>query len=427
MKTVGIIAEFNPFHNGHSYLINKAREITGADHVVIIMSGNFVQRGSPAFIDKFTRTAIALENGADLVLELPICYSMSSAAYFATGAVNTLEQLNVIDYLCFGCENDDLHLLNMVSDIIIEEDDCYSEALQSYLKTGMSFSKSRENAIIKSLSIRGVTIGSEELSQFISSPNSILAIEYIIALKKLNSKIVPVPIKRNDSGYHSSSINDGYASATAIRKLFTGKSVFTFNNIRETLSTVIPRNSIELLESEFKKTYPILSEDFSSLIGKALIDYKYNSEDINDLFDITDDLANRIRNLSSTFVNFDDFVNKCNSTIFTSSRISRILFYTIFKYTKNDYFSFKNDGYVYYFRVLGFNKFHESLLTEIKTNSDIPMITKINNSIPSLPENGKRMLLLNMFSDETYRMAAMNKFNTVIPNEQQYGVIIKDD
>ena len=202
MKTVGIIAEFNPFHNGHAYLIEKARELTNADHVIVVMSGNFVQRGAPAFMDKFTRTAIALENNVDLVLELPVCYSMSSAAYFATGAVATLDKLNVVDYLCFGCENDNLDLLNLIADIIIDEDECYSEALQSYLKTGMSFSRSRENAIIKSLSLRGVNMSSDELSLIISSPNSILAIEYIISIRKSGSKMVPVPIKRLDKGYH---------------------------------------------------------------------------------------------------------------------------------------------------------------------------------------------------------------------------------
>ncbi len=427
MKTVGVIAEFNPFHNGHAYLIDKAREITGADHVVIIMSGNFVQRGAPAFMDKFTRTAIALENNADLVLELPLCYSMASAAYFATGAVNTLDKLNVIDYLCFGSENDDIHLLNLISDIIIQEDECYSEALQSYLKTGMSFSKSRENAIIKSLSLRGVNISSEELSLIISSPNSILAIEYIIAIKKSGSKMIPIPIKRSDNGYHSLDFDGHFASASAIRKLFTGKSIFTFNNIRETLYDIVPANCMELLENEYKKTYPVLPEDFSSLIGNALITAKYDYTDLNNLFDITDDLANRISNLTGSYTDFDSFVNTCNSTIFTSSRISRILFYLLFKYTKEDYFTFKEDGYVYYFRVLGFNKSHNDLLTEMKTCSDIPLITKLSNSVPLLSENGKRMISLNMMADEIYRMVIMNKFKTTIPTEQQYGVIIKDD
>lgn len=427
MKTVGIIAEFNPFHNGHAYLINKAKELTDADHVVIIMSGNFVQRGAPAFMDKFTRTAIALENNADLVLELPLCYSMSSAAYFATGAVATLNKLNVIDYLCFGCENDDLELLNLIADIIIDEDECYSDALQAYLKTGMSFSKSRENAIIKSLSLRGVNMSSEDLSVIISSPNSILAIEYIIALKKSKSNIVPVPIKRMDKGYHSTDLDNHFASAGAIRKLFAGKSIFTFNNLKETLSDIVPANCMDLLENEYKKTYPIVSDDFNSLIGHELIRAKYGYNELKNTFDITDDLANRISNLSASYDNFDNFVNTCNSAIFTSSRISRILFYLLFNYTKEDYFTFKNDGYVYYFRVLGFNKSHNELLTEIKTNSDIPLITKISNAVSFLSENGKRMLSMNMMADEIYRLICIDKYSFSIPKEQQYGVIIKDE
>lgn len=427
MKTVGIIAEFNPFHNGHAYLIEKARELTNADHVIVVMSGNFVQRGAPAFMDKFTRTAIALENNVDLVLELPVCYSMSSAAYFATGAVATLDKLNVVDYLCFGCENDDLDLLNLIADIIIDEDECYSEALQSYLKTGMSFSRSRENAIIKSLSLRGVNMSSEELSLIISSPNSILAIEYIIAMRKSESKMVPVPIKRLDKGYHSSDLDGHFASASAIRKLFGGKSIFTFNNVKETLSDIVPANCMELLENEYKKTYPIVSDDFSPLVGNELIKARYNNTEINNLFDITDDLANRITNLSGSYEAFDSFVNTCNSSIFTSSRISRILFYLLFNYTKDDYFTFKDEGYVYYFRVLGFNKAHNSLLTEIKTNSDIPLITKISNAFSVLSENGKRLLSINMMADEIYRLVSIDKYNFSIPKEPQYGVIIKDE
>ena len=427
MKTVGIIAEFNPFHNGHAYLLNKARLLTNADNVLVLMSGNYVQRGTPSFMDKFARSNIALSNGADVVLEFPLCYAMSSAAYFATGAINILNSLDSIDYLCFGCETDDINLLNMISDIIINEDDTYSSTIQSYLKTGLSFSKSREHAIIKSLSLNGINADADYLSSLISSPNVILAIEYLVALKRTNSKIIPVPVLRNDTGYHSTTVNEIYSSATAVRKLFSGKSVFTFNNVKESLSRMIPSNAMELFETEFKKTYPVTAEDFSTLVGDRLYQAKHGLFELSALFDNTDDLANRILNLTDSYTSISGFVNDCNSKIFTSSRITRLLMYTLINYTKDDYFTFKNDGYVYYYRMLGFKKSSEPLLTQIKANSDFPIITKISNSYDSLSTNGKRMLGMNMLADDLYRMVVMNKYNTIIPNEHQYGVIVQND
>lgn len=427
MKTVAIIAEFNPFHNGHAYIIKKARQLTNADNVLILMSGNYVQRGTPAFMDKFLRTEIALNNGADVVLELPICYAMSSAAYFATGSLEILNSLNSIDYLCFGCETDDINLLELISDIIIKEDDIYSDTIQSYLNIGLSFSKSREHAIIKCLSLMGVSADAGYLSALISSPNSILAIEYLVALKKSKSKILPVPILRTDKGYHNEDIHSDYSSATAVRKLFSGKSIFTFANVKSSLSQMIPHNALDLFEAEYKKTYPVELEDFSALIGEKLYYSKYGLTDISELFDSTEDLENRINKFTDTYTSISQFINDCNSKIFTSSRISRILMYTLINYLKDDYFTFKKDGYVYYYRMLGFKKNAEALLSNIKAKSGLPIITKLSSSYDTLSNNGKRMLGMNMLADDIYRMVVMNKFNTIIPNEHQQGVIIKTE
>lgn len=424
MSTVGIIAEFNPFHNGHAYLINEAKKLTGADHVVIVMSGNYVQRGAPAFMDKFSRTAIALNNGADMVIELPFVYSCASAAYFAAGAVNILNKLNVVDYLCFGCENDNLDLISYIADIIINEDECYSQTIQSYLKNGFSFAKARENAVLKSLSLHGITASANEISETLSSPNSILAIEYIKALKVSSSNIQPVAIKRTDNGYHSSRINDGFASANAIRNIYSKVSVYNFNNIRETLSDLVPLNSLHILENNFKKTYPVIRNDFSNLIFKALISDKFGLTNLNELFDTTKDLVNRIRNIYSGHTDIETLINDCNSPTYTSGRIARIMLYTLMNYTKEDFLSFKEDDYVYYFRILGFNKSHSELLTQIKNNSTLPLITKLSKAGEILPENGMRMLSINRLADDIYRMVVSSKFGCEIPSEEEQGVII---
>ena len=427
MKTIGIVAEFNPFHNGHSYLIEKAKEITKADNVVVVMSGNYVQRGEPAFMDKFSRTITALENGVDLVIELPFCYASSSANYFATGAISLLNSLGIVSNLCFGCEYDNLDLLNSIADVIVDEDTVYSDALQSYLKTGMSFAKSRENAIIKSLALRGVMMESTSLSNILSKPNTILAIEYLIALKNTDSLMVPVAIKRENNNTSQDMIHSSLTSAHSIRQLFYGKSVYNFNNIKTSLLSSVPENSIEMLESEYKKTYPVDINDYSAIIGNSLIKAKYDSDNIDDLFDSTIDISNRLLNNLDHFIDTKAFINKVNSPTYTSSRIQRILLYNLFNYKKEDFFNFKENGYVFYIRVLGFNKEKERLLTEINDNSDLPIITKISTSLSSLNPYGKKMLELNMFADEVYRMITMNKYNINIPNEHKQGVIVASE
>lgn len=424
MKTIGIIAEFNPFHNGHAYLIQKAKEITGADHVVIIMSGNYVQRGAPAFLNKFLRTKAALLNQADLVIELPVCYSMSSASYFATGAVEMLDQLNIIDYLCFGSESDDLKTLHLIADTLLNEDQVYKDTLLHYQKNGMSYCRSRENAVIKSLSMKGIPIKPSEISKLLSSPNSILAIEYLLALKRCKSKITPVPIKRIDNGYHSEMISNNLASASAIRKLFTKHDIITFNNINETLSEIVPINTLPVIKDEYKVSYPITSNDYSTLIGNVLISCKYDKDVLYNLFDTSKDLANRLFNSIDVFNNFDDYINNNNSTIFTSSRISRILFYLLIEYDKNDFQQFKNDGYVYYYRILGFKKSSTALLAAIKTHCALPVFTKLSTVFDQLDEYGLKMLNMSLKADEIYRMVSMCKYNSNQPTEYQQGVVM---
>lgn len=424
MKTIGIIAEFNPFHNGHAYLIQKAKELTGADYVVIIMSGNYVQRGAPAFQNKFIRTKIALQNEADLVIELPVCYSMTSASYFATGAVEMLDQLNIIDYLCFGSESDNIKLLNLIADTLLNEDDIYKETLITYQKSGMSFCRSRENAVIKSLSIKGMHINPSEVSNLLSSPNSILAIEYLLALKKCNSKIKPIPIKRIDNGYHSELISNNLASASAIRSLFSKRDVLTFNNICETLQEIVPENTISILKNEYKVSYPITTDDFTTLIGNLLISYKYDNKDFYQLFDTTTDLSNRLMNSLDNYKNIAQYINDNNSTIFTSSRISRLLFYMLIDYQKNDFNQFKKDGYVYYYRILGFKKASTPLLTSIKAHCSLPVFTKISSITDELSKNALKMLHMSLKADDVYRMITMCKYNNYQLTEYQQGVVI---
>ena len=211
MKTVGIIAEYNPFHNGHAYQIQKAKEAAGADFAVIVMSPDFVQRGEPALVDKYSRAKMALASGADLVIELPVCYACGSAEYFAEGGISLLRQLGCVDALSFGCETDDPALFCKLADILLQEPDEYRQKLRKYQKQGMTFPKARETALLDYLSQNRKVRTSiskdsscaelpvSNVSALLSSPNNILGLEYAKALKKQNSSISILPIRRQGS------------------------------------------------------------------------------------------------------------------------------------------------------------------------------------------------------------------------------------
>ena len=206
MKITGIIAEYNPFHNGHKYQIEEAKKFS--DAVVVIMSGSFVQRGSIAITDKWTRAKVAAENGADLVLELPVIYSLNTAQRFAKGAVEILDRTNVIDYLCFGSESGNVDELTKVADMLINEPEDVSEKIKKFIAEGISYPAARQKAF------RGLI--DEEI---LSSPNNILALEYIKALIEIESSIEPVTVKRYGTDYHDEFAKNGIASASAIRSM----------------------------------------------------------------------------------------------------------------------------------------------------------------------------------------------------------------
>ena len=211
MKITGIIAEYNPFHNGHFHQIEQVKKY-GADYVVIVMSGDFLQRGTPALLDKWTRTQMALSAGADLVIELPAVFATASAQYFARGGVSILDKLGCVDTISFGCESDNIRMIHEISSYLRKEPALYKEHLQSFLKEGNSFPKARELALTLCLG--------KEAAAFASSPNNILALEYCISLLERDSKMNILPIKREGSGYHDANLEAAtLPSATAIREL----------------------------------------------------------------------------------------------------------------------------------------------------------------------------------------------------------------
>ena len=233
-KVLGIIAEYNPFHNGHLYHINESKKAVNADYTIAIMSGNFVQRGDTSLVDKWSKAEMALKNGIDLVIELPLLYSISSAENFAEGSIKILNSLNLVDYLSFGSELCDVNILNEFANFLYYEPKEFVSILNHELSKGFSFPKARENALLMYLNdIR-------KYANILSSPNNILAIEYLKALKKYKSSIVPVSIYRKKVDYNSTEIVDNFASATAIRKIAMTNDVWS-------LRQVMPKSSFDIM------------------------------------------------------------------------------------------------------------------------------------------------------------------------------------
>ncbi len=399
MKTIGIIAEFNPFHNGHKYLIEKAKKITNADNVVIVCSGNFVQRGTPAIFDKSVRTTAALLNGADVVLELPVIYSTASAETFAHAAVKLLDKLNCIDYLCFGCETDNIKALPMLSKILLEEPADYKNMLAVYLKNGFSYPKARAKALTDYCNENNILEGFM-LNQILEKANNILAIEYLKALKKFHSKIKPLAIKRIGSSYDSDALDDKFASATGIRKAL---------NSNQSINNFIPKKCIDIYED----INHVELNDFSTILGHQLI--KTN--------DFSEDLSNRIKNLKSNFFNIESFIDELHSKNYTYAGISRVLCHIMLEILQNDVTQFINNDYFDFVRILGFKK-DTKTIAKIKEHSSLDIISKFSTYYNNSTNETRKMLDINIRADELYRMVFMNKYNKIIPTEFERQICI---
>ena len=269
MKTVGLITEYNPFHNGHLYHIEKAKELTGADRIIVVLSGNYVQRGVPAMMPKELRTEAALRCGASLVIELPVCYSTGTAEQFAYGAVSILNKLGGVDFLCFGSESGNLKQMNELAQILVEEPVEFQTRLQEFVRKGYSFPLSRQKAVCD-------LYPDSHFSELLEQPNNILGIEYLKALLRLNSKIKPFTIKRFASDYHENRLNDKYSSASAIRHVVKSE-------VLDDIYNQVPETVFDLYKNTIQKRYPVWVNDFS-----LLLKYRLLSEDRQSLTQYAD-------------------------------------------------------------------------------------------------------------------------------------------
>ena len=410
MRISSIISEYNPFHEGHKYHMEKTKKITNSDYTIVIMSGNFTQRGTPAIIDKYARTKQALLNGADLVLELPVCFATASAEGFAYGAVSILDKLGVVDNLVFGSECGDIEILKTIADFLTKESPEYKEQLQNYLKQGLSYPKARANVL---------EVFFPKLDKkLLSSSNNILAIEYCRALKHFNSSIVPMTITRKDNLYNDEELaeNGKLSSATAIRNTLLDSS-----NLFDTVAPHMPQNSLNVLKENWKISAPICSDDFSLLLKyKLLLETR---ESLGQYLDVTSDLADRIYNNLNLYKDFDSFCELLKTKEMTHTRISRSLLHILLDIKREEYESFKN-GYGQYARILGFRKEATPLLREIKNTSSIPLISKLSDSLKTFDGVALTMLEKDIQSTHIFESIVTHKFYHEFRNEFQRQLMI---
>lgn len=379
MKVTGIIAEYNPFHQGHAYHLSRARELTGADRILVVMGGNFMQRGEPAIIDKYTRTEMALRNGADLVLELPAASATGSAEYFAEGAVELLDASGVVNELCFGSELGELEPLEKAAELLLEEPEDYQELLRAELKKGKTFPEARETAFSAFLPEQSL----------LASPNNILAIEYIKALKRRKSSIRPLTIQRLGS-YHgedgqpagtphtvSGNLPESFASASTIRcqlhtlekQIVTSCEQPAFVSLMTALAKELPPFSFGLLKDVLLADRLVQAEDFSLPLHYRLMQAKEPLE-FSVYLDVSEELSRRIYSLRQEFTGWNAFLDLVRTRQYTRSRVSRALLHILLDIRQEEVLP------PTHLRVLGFRREASDLLSEIKKKSRLPLITK---------------------------------------------------
>ena len=396
MKTVGIIAEYNPFHNGHLYQLKKAKEITGADFAVVVMSGDFTQRGTPAVFDKYTRCRLSLLAGADLCIELPVVFATASAELFAKGAVSLLSALGV-DALCFGSECGEIAPLQKIASLLFAEPPAYKEALNKALKEGLSFPSARALAVRECAHAGSLSGMDAAASDVLGSPNNILGIEYLKALLALekNGQHAPVPytIKREGDGYLSHTLSEeSFCSAMALRKGIAEENPDLLRYVPE---------SIRLEFADTCQTKSALcADDFSGMLFYKLLSEKDAGYDA--YLDVSSDLSDKIRKNLASFTTFSAFCEgSIKSKDITLTRVYRSLLHILLSIKKEDL-----PAVAPYARILGFREASIEVFGCL-SKENIPLLSRLKDASSLLSPEALSCLSKDIFAAHLYEHVRM--------------------
>lgn len=393
MGIVGLIAEYNPFHNGHKYHIEMSKVVTKSDYCVVVMSGSFTQSGNIAIYDKFTRAKLAVTYGADLVLELPTIFANSSSRYFALGAVNLLDKLGIVDSICFGCESEDINILKEIVEITEKNEERIWNDIQAYLKSGISFAVARQQALSNYLS-------SNQLEN-ISLPNNILAIEYLKALSDLNSNIQPYSIKREMSDFNEIILNNNsynFTSATSIR-----------NSIKSDKLRLLNKYMPPLVYKVVTTKSPTFNDNLFDILKYKII--TMSKEELGCIQEVTEGLENKIIEAINISKNYEELIQNIKSKRYQMSKIKRMLNNVLLNITKKD-FNYFLDNHLTYAHVLACSNEGKELLSTISKQSDIDLITSLNeNKLSNISENSNRMIKYDVLSTNIHSILNNDKIN----------------
>lgn len=409
MKVTGIIAEYNPFHNGHRYQIERARQLTGADYIIVVMSGNFTQRGTPAIIDKYSRAKMALMGGADLVLELPVCFATGSAEYFAAGAIALLNQLGCVDSICFGSECGDIVPLKKIAGALVNETEEFRRILKSKLKNGSTYPVARNAALAETLD------GFITFDTILGSPNNILGIEYIKALLRQNSSIEPFTNQRIGSDYHSYKLADTFSSAISIRQ-----SLSIQDNL-DMVRTQLPSVTYDIMNEDFHKTFPVFASDFSSMLKFKL--NRERNEGFTKYMDVTQAISDKLVKETFEMQGFDEFCDTLKSKDVTYVRISRCLSHILLDIYEEDVEQYMDSGITFYAKVLGLKEAATPLTKAIKKHSSIPLITKTTTAASKLYPLGQKQFSRDIYSSHVYECIAGTKYHAGMRDEYRRQIV----
>ncbi|MCR5775473.1 MAG: nucleotidyltransferase family protein [Lachnospiraceae bacterium] len=443
MKIAGVIAEFDPFHNGHAYFLRRVRELTSADFIIAVMSGDFTQRGNIAVCDKKIRAEAALQNGADAVIELPVRYATASAELFAHGGTALLEALGCVDVLCFGTEDSDIGALKQLAVILSEESGEYKASLEKHLKEGKNYPSARLEALKETAAasdaggsdasgIPGGRITGEQIDQSLCQPNNILALEYLKSLIRLDSDMDIVNIKREATDHDSVNTYGIYSSAKNIR------TILRKTGSLDAVSLYLPENTLPLLREAFGTGFPVFDDDLSSLMNYRLLSESEAS--LMRYADMSRDLARRIMKKRDEFVGVSQFTELIKTRNLTYTRISRALLHMLLGVEKEAEAkqaaetrqeaetkqAAETDRMAGYARILGFRKDASELVKKINETATIPVLSRVSDRAAITDPKAQRDFEEDLRASGIYGIILKDLYGTEITPETRSVVTSGD-
>ena len=403
MKIVGLITEYNPFHAGHLYHMQQARELTGADYCVVLMSGSFVQRGEPAIFDKYLRTKTALLAGADLVLEIPVAFSTASAHEFAAYGVALLSAIGV-DAVVFGSECGQIEILKQAAYALNHESAEFQERLRKGLKAGLTYPQARAKALEME----------DTWASVLSSPNNILGIEYLRAAEDLHSLMEFYTISRKGSGYHEDTLADAnFPSASAIRGIIRN-SLSKDKDLLDILASHLPA----VTHPAYTGAVPVFVDDFSGLLNATVLQMQATFS----IADLSPELAARLTKPPYFPLSFEERIQALKTRQLTYTRVSRALLHLALGMREEDISRWKDEGYALYARILGFRRQSSPLLSCLHKKSSIPLITKMADAAQSLAPSALALLEQEVYASHLYQTVRIKR-GGVFQNEYTEGLV----